>query len=808
VEVEKRMKYTHKQTVSFRDDRAMRNKEIRLGYEGDNLVERLEFMLPEIAQSQTATLLITGADAVKLERTDEGRYAVDLTRDMIGPDGEREAYVRIDGAGGEVWQSAPMRLITGALPDVEEEIEKIYPTAVGQMLMAMAEHSGEMAAQEERIEQEADRAERAADALNDPYVVVRTLVPEGEASAEWTVVNGKPTLTLNVPRGKPGDKGDKGDRGDRGYTPVKGVDYTDGVGIDDIAVERLINPNNRDEWKVTFKTTDGRETSYVVADGKDGRTPIKGLDYMDGAPGPGITDLTITERTDAAGKRYHQVVIMWEEALNGSIIKAGQSFNVYDGTDGEPGKSGVHYGPDEPTDPEVIVWINPEGEGEYIDDTLTQAGRAADAKVTGERIDGFEKSTFDKVIVGKTKNLLNWEKVEFGKIISSDGSLANNGLRWTTDFIPLTAENRSIVSGYLFTASNGSKSRRARTWTHMACYDANKIYINGTYSATAISTYTAVDDNIAYIRLSYNPSHVGTVETDYYLMVEYGTEVNASTADYVPYNEGTTRYVLLDDCMPEKYRPRSVVHIDAVDGIDAFCAKMKAAYINGECDVYIGKGDYIYTNAFVDAVRADGMDGVPIGNGCRYYFETGARLYCEYTGANAADIKGFFSPLSTQRAGGNFEIYNLDLVAKNVLYAVHDETNGADAFYRHVYNDCYIELDNTTLGDSGNRLSKALGGGLGKHAEIIIEGCVFKTANPLGNGNAASYHGANGSEYTDAKIVVTNCWFDGNFRTSNLTENTSAPYPRMIYAGNSSGIAVNYPAAWDVRAWNNEVRGD
>lgn len=151
-------------TIAFTPDRMPMLRRIRLGYEGDNLVERLEFDLPEIVQGQTATLMITGvADAVKLKRTDEGRYAVDLTRDMIGPDGEREAYIRIDGVGGEVWQSAVMRMVTGALPDVEEEIEKVYPTAVGQMLTAMAEHSSEMQAQEERVEQAAQRAEEAAE---------------------------------------------------------------------------------------------------------------------------------------------------------------------------------------------------------------------------------------------------------------------------------------------------------------------------------------------------------------------------------------------------------------------------------------------------------------------------------------------------------------------------------------------------------------------------------------------------------------------------------------------------------------------
>ena len=238
-----------KQLIRFAGRKAMKHP-VLLGYEGDNLVERLEFDLPEIAAGQTATLMITGADAVKLDRTDEGRYAVDLTRDMIGPDGEREAHVRIDGEGDRVWQSSPMRMITGALPDVEEEIERVYPTAVGQMLTAMAEHSGEMNAQEERIEQAAQRAEEAADELTAPTVTVETLAPGSAASAEWTADGGAPELKLGIPQGSPGK------------TPVKGVDY-------------------------------------------------------------------------------------------------------FDGEKGEPGQSGVHFGNEMPTDPNVNVWVDLDGEAEY-----------------------------------------------------------------------------------------------------------------------------------------------------------------------------------------------------------------------------------------------------------------------------------------------------------------------------------------------------------------------------------------------------------------------------------------------------------
>ena len=429
-----------------------------------------------------------------------------------------------------------------------------------------------------------------------------------------------------------------------------------------------------------------------------------------------------------------------------------------------------------------------------------------------EDLDEFKNSTFNAELVGKTKNLLNWNKISKGKIISGDGSLATNNLRWTTDFIPLTDKNRSVISSYLFTSSDGVQSRRERTWTHMACYDANRKYIEGTYSSVAMSKYTANDVTIKFIRLSYNPTQVGNIETDFYLMLEYGTSVSASLSDYVPYSEGTQQYTLKSECIPSDYHERHQFTINSEDGIYSFYDKMKSAYNKGNCDVFIKKGMYIYTNEFVDSVRSEGLRGIQIGNGCRYYFETGAKLYCEYTGENVSDVVGYFSPLDSQNTGGDFEIHNLDLVSKNTCYALHDESDGVDYFVKHYYKNCYIELDNTTLGNNGNSISKALGGGLGKYEEVIIEHCVFKATNPSRTSSVqddASYHCANRQNITDAKLVITGCYFENRFRTSDLSAYPlESDFPRIIFTGNTSGEPVNIPNTWIKKIWNNEVRTD
>lgn len=251
---------------------------------------------------------------------------------------------------------------------------------------------------------------------------------------------------------------------------------------------------------------------------------------------------------------------------------------------------------------------------------------------------------------------------------------------------------------------------------------------------------------------------------------------------------------------------RTVIKIDNSEGINGFYNKMLIAFAKKNCDVHIGKGDYVYTNEFVDSVRAT-KRGVPIGGNNRYFFETGANILCHYTGSNQTDVKGYFSPLDSQNVSSSYEIYNLNLKAKNVCYGLHDEANGEDVFCRHVYKDCYIEIDNTEIGDSGNTLSKAIGGGLGKHEEVIIENCVFKATNPLSERHEdVSYHGANNSTFTDASIIVANCWFEHTFRTSDLGNNVEAPYPRLIFVGNSLNTAPVLPVTWSVKEWNNEIR--
>lgn len=158
------MAIVENQTIRFTPDRKLQGRSVNLGNEGDNMVRRLMFALPDVDEHQAATLMYGGkyADMIRLTAMD-GKWVADLTSEMVGAAGEVEGYIRIDGPDGEVWRSDPFRIETGDVPEIEVQIEKLYPTAIGQMLTAMEEHSGKMRESEELLNRLNEEAQAAAD---------------------------------------------------------------------------------------------------------------------------------------------------------------------------------------------------------------------------------------------------------------------------------------------------------------------------------------------------------------------------------------------------------------------------------------------------------------------------------------------------------------------------------------------------------------------------------------------------------------------------------------------------------------------
>ena len=225
-----------KQVIRFAPTRKLQGRSIDLGNVGDNMVRRLMFALPEVDGAQTATLMYGGKYADMIQLTyEDGKWVTDLTAEMVGEAGEVEGYVRVDGPEGEKWHSDAFRLVTGDVPQIEVQIEKLYPTAVDQMLTAMAEHKTEMEAQVKRAEDAADRAEASGggggstggeagkDGEDGGYYKPSV---SNSGNLSWTAsksdMPGVATVNIRGPQGDQGPKGDTGPAGENGLQGLQG----------------------------------------------------------------------------------------------------------------------------------------------------------------------------------------------------------------------------------------------------------------------------------------------------------------------------------------------------------------------------------------------------------------------------------------------------------------------------------------------------------------------------------------------------------------------------------------------------------
>ena len=318
-----------KQTIRFSPDRTPMPKKVKIGYESDNMVERLVFVLPDIAESQTATMMMDGeyANMVTLERSGEDdRYFADMTAERVGAAGEIECYIVIDGENGEVWNSGTFYLATGEVPAVNEELAERYPDAIEQMRTEMAEHRVEMAEQVQRAEDAADRAEVSAGEGAVISVNGRTGKVELTAADIGAVDEARIPEVIGAALALAKASGEFDGRD--GYTPVKGVDYFDGKdgepgkdGFSPVVDVTELDGGHR----VTITDAAGTKT-FDVLDGKNGSG--SGTGGADGEDG-GYYYPTVTDG-----------VLSWSASKAGMPAAEAANVKGEKGDTGEPGAQG------------------------------------------------------------------------------------------------------------------------------------------------------------------------------------------------------------------------------------------------------------------------------------------------------------------------------------------------------------------------------------------------------------------------------------------------------------------------------------
>lgn len=194
----------------------------------------------------------------------------------------------------------------------------------------------------------------------------------------------------------------------------------------------------------------------------------------------------------------------------------------------------------------------------------------------------------------------------------------------------------------------------------------------------------------------------------------------------------------------------------------------------GNCTVYVDDGiydiikEYGGNNYFENLTENEVHQnpGIALGNNVHVIFSSGAKVVCNYTGNNQY-VKMHFAPFNADKRlmiNGNFILENCICEASNVKYVMHDEYNGFNINYKHIYKNCKFKLDNTNneYRDSQN----SFGGGCGTFGYIELDGCDV-TVVPINGvtGLAIAWHNANnnyaGTSVSNNRIFIKNCITNG-----------------------------------------------
>ena len=168
---------------------------------------------------------------------------------------------------------------------------------------------------------------------------------------------------------------------------------------------------------------------------------------------------------------------------------------------------------------------------EIIDPTLTQTGKAADAKTTGDAISDLN-GAFDVETTEPSINLLDVSQIETWCYYWTDGRHDSNAYNSTPMIAVTPGDTLYLQTGYENVASRSNKTMRFVTG-----YDENKTIITSAAQGNVIS-YT-VPDGVYYIIASVAYNTLAASEFPVLLVSDTGTII-----DYIPYYPGESKLVL------------------------------------------------------------------------------------------------------------------------------------------------------------------------------------------------------------------------------------------------------------------------
>ena len=229
--------------------------------------------------------------------------------------------------------------------------------------------------------------------------------------------------------------------------------------------------------------------------------------------------------------------------------------------------------------------------------------------------------------------------------------------------------------------------------------------------------------------------------------------------------------------------------------------------------VIVHPGTYNLNNEFADEIANAGSTDVVgnrLGNGIYLEFMAGSYVTVSFEASNTWAI-AYFNPFYPAYQGSDFTLDGLNIYAQNTRYCVHDEKSGVGT-YKHVYKNCVMTYKNTE--QSPSRV-QCIGGGLGQHGLVYIEGESYKSIANFQQPYAISYHNGNNAS-ADSTIFINNVYLadDNRFRFSyyGASKIKSKIYINNCRMGNPTLVTNETSASttpnMEVLEWNNDIANE
>ena len=390
------------------------------------------------------------------------------------------------------------------------------------------------------------------------------------------------------------------------------------------------------------------------------------------------------------------------------------------------------------------------------------------------------KTDFDSVYLDYSMvNRLNPDECQIGKFINgTTGAVTDHSSYFLTNYMEIH-EGETLY----FNQIDKQATMSARS---IAAYDKDKKFLSELGTNTATSQFTQSGD-AAFIRCAFAYLSTDVIRTPYGVGV-----MSVSDPAYI------TRYG--GSPVVKSRHIRQVINVYASDSEQTVIGKFVQAFDYGDCDVVFERATYQFGTALA-TVKSDYhllMNEIPIGNGCRYFFN-GARLVAVLPLASLPDETGgdefYCNFFGCQSRPSSYEMYDGVLEATDTRYVVHDESHGYDGTFKHLYQNMEMHYHTSVRTED---IRKCIGGGTGVDGVVEIVGCKFTTD---AQDACVSYHG-NNTDVSGATfdLNVRDSYFSNGIRGGVLASSQTA---RLFYVGNYSQTSPLTYDRWTVTSFNN-----